>query len=122
MFIKTCGILFYYWYYTNKYKKVIHIIQRTNIKYLDAKLQHVKEKRLSENDIAKIVQLRGLGYNQAEIAEELGVSQSAIQYQLNRIKKRAKDKGDDETFWTLLVGAGVGLGAGLLIAKLLEKK
>ena len=80
------------------------------------------EKRLSENDVAKIIQLRGLGYSQSEIACELGVSQSAIQYQLNRIKKRAQDQGDDETFWGLLVGAGIGLGAGLLIAKLLEKK
>jgi len=84
------------------------------------------EKRLTPKEIAQIIKMRGLGYNQAEIAEALGVSQSAVQYQLRKIKQRAQEEGDDDTWLSLLlaagIGAGVGLGAGLLLAKLFEKK
>jgi len=66
--------------------------------------------------------MRGLGYSQSEIAKELNVSQSAIQYQLKRIKKRAQKEGEDDTLLALLVGAGLGISAGLLLAKLFEKK
>ncbi|VUT27649.1 MAG: hypothetical protein SYNGOMJ08_00196 [Candidatus Syntrophoarchaeum sp. GoM_oil] len=82
----------------------------------------MSERRLNEREIAEIVKMRGLGYNQLEIAQRLGVSQSAIQYQLSRINERARNEGDDDTFLALLIGAGLGVGAGLLLAKLLEKK
>ena len=80
------------------------------------------ERRLTERDIVEIVKMRGLGYNQAEIAQQLGVSQSAIQYQLAKINGRAREEGNDNTFLALLFGAGLGIGAGFLLAKLLEKK
>lgn len=80
------------------------------------------ERRLTQRDIAEIVKMRGLGYSQDEIAQFLGVSQSAIQYQLARINERARNDGNDDTFLALLIGAGLGLGAGLLLARLLEKK
>ena len=84
----------------------------------------MSERRLTGRDIAEIVKMRGLGYNQAEIAQRLGVSQSAIQYQLARINERARKEGNEEnTFLALLiVGAGLGISAGLLLAKILEKK
>ena len=81
----------------------------------------MSERRLAPQDIAQIVKLRGLGYSQAEIAQHLNVSQSAIQYQLTRINERARNQGDDDTFLALVVGASLGIGAGLLLAKLLEK-
>lgn len=59
---------------------------------------------LSGRDIGEIVMMRGLGYNQAEIAQRLGVSQSAIQYQLARINERARKEGDDDTFLALVIG------------------
>lgn len=80
------------------------------------------ERRLTERNIAEIVKMRGLGYSQAEIAQRLSVSQSAVQYQLARINERARNEGDDDTFLALLIGASLGIGAGLLLAKLLEKK
>lgn len=82
----------------------------------------MSERRLTNKDIAEIVKMRGLGYSQAEIAQQLGVSQSAVQYQLARINERAQREGNDDVFLALLVGAGLGIGAGLLFAKLLENK
>ncbi|MCZ7401209.1 MAG: helix-turn-helix domain-containing protein [Candidatus Methanoperedens sp.] len=79
------------------------------------------ERRLTEKEIAEIIKMRGLGYSQEDIAQRLGVSQSAIQYQLARINKRAKKEGDDDTFNAILVGAGL-IGAGILLAKLLESE
>ncbi|MBU7027221.1 MAG: helix-turn-helix domain-containing protein [Theionarchaea archaeon] len=79
------------------------------------------EKRLTPRDIAEIVKMRGLGYSQAEIAQQLGVSQSAIQYQLSKINERARNEGNDDTFLALIIGASLGIGVGLLFAKLLEK-
>lgn len=72
----------------------------------------MNEKRLNSQDIAMIVKLRGLGYSQAEIANDLGVSQSAIQYQLANINQRARKEGNDDVFLALLIGAGLGVGAG----------
>lgn len=79
------------------------------------------ERRLTEREIAEIIKMRGLGYSQEDIARRLGVSQSAIQYQLARINKRAQREGDDDTFTAILVGAGL-IGAGILLAKLLESE
>lgn len=85
-------------------------------------ISSMKPQRLTPKEIAQIVKMRGLGYSQAEIAEELGVSQSAIQYQLQRIKKRAQKEGGDDTLIALLMGAGLGISAGFILAKLFEKK
>ena len=82
----------------------------------------MSERRLTERDIAEIVKMRGLGYSQGEIAQQLSVSQSAVQYQLARINERAQSEGNDDVFLALLLGAGLGIGAGLLLAKLFEKK
>lgn len=79
------------------------------------------ERRLTEREIAEIVKMRGLGYSQSEIARQLGVSQGAVQYQLAKINERAQKEGIDKTFLALLIGAGLGIGAGLLLARLLEK-
>lgn len=89
-------------------------------------LYRMPERRLNEQDIAEIIKLRGLGYNQTEIAEQLSVSQSAIQYQLNKVNERARRDGNDDTFLAVLLGSGKGLGevlnAGLLLTRLLGNK
>ena len=76
---------------------------------------------LTGRDIAEIVKMRGLGYNQSEIAQRLGVIQSAIQYQLARINERARKEGDDNVFISLLSESVLDVGAGMLIAKILRK-
>lgn len=82
-------------------------------------------KRLTERDIGDIVMMRGLGYSQSEIAQYVGVSQAAVQYQLRKIRKRAERNGRDNTLLALLLGAGIGLGVGLsavLLAEALKNK
>jgi len=48
-------------------------------------------KKLDITKIAKMIMLRGVGYQQTEIAEELEVSPGAISYQLKRLRKLAEE-------------------------------
>jgi predicted transcriptional regulator len=57
----------------------------------------------SEKQIAEIVMLRGLGYNQKEIAGKLGLTQSTVWYNLNEVREKANEKGDTSTFISVLV-------------------
>lgn len=53
---------------------------------------------IKDEDIFKLVVLRGLGYNQSEIAKMLGVSQTTITYRLGKIKKLSQEKGVENVF------------------------
>lgn len=55
-------------------------------------------KKLDIDKIANMIMLRGIGYQQAEIAEELEVTPSAISYQLKRLRKQAKEHGPKYIF------------------------
>ncbi|GAG75052.1 unnamed protein product [marine sediment metagenome] len=55
-------------------------------------------KKLTPVDVATIVKLRGLGFQQKEIADKLGVTGSAVSYQLRQIRKQALEYGIDEVF------------------------
>lgn len=48
--------------------------------------------------VAEMIKLRGLGFFQKEIADKLGVTPSAISYQLKRIKKLALKEGVNEVY------------------------
>ena len=50
------------------------------------------------NKMARMIMLRGLGYKQAEIAEELGVVHGTISYQLRRLRKLAEEYGPEDVF------------------------
>jgi DNA-directed RNA polymerase specialized sigma24 family protein len=72
---------------------------------------------LPETDEGKVMKMRALGYSQEEIADRLGVSQSAISQRIQKIRRRAREtENDDQLFWELLIG----LGAAYLLKKLLE--
>jgi len=58
----------------------------------------VPAKRLGQKDKDLIVMLRGCGYSQGDIAKRLGVSQSSIGYQLNKIKKYAEAYGYERVY------------------------
>ena len=81
----------------------------------------MNQKRLTEKDILDIVKMRGLGYSQIEIADQLGVRQSAIQYQLTKLNERAENEGIDDLFLALITGATLGAAAVLILQKLFEK-
>ncbi len=75
-------------------------------------------KTLLETQDGQIMKLRALGYSQAEIAEQLGITQSAISQRLTNIREKAKSmENDDKAFWYLLFG----IGGAILLGKLLEE-
>ena len=55
-------------------------------------------KKLTPVDVATIVKLRGLGFQEKEIATRLNVTQSAISHQLRKIRREALQYGIDEVF------------------------
>jgi orotate phosphoribosyltransferase-like protein len=71
--------------------------------------------------IAKIVKLRALGWSQAEISVEVGLSRQAVAYQLQRLKKESKKQNVDDLFASVILGGMVGAAGGFLIGMLLDQ-
>ncbi|MBD3389053.1 MAG: winged helix-turn-helix transcriptional regulator [Candidatus Altiarchaeales archaeon] len=63
---------------------------------------------LSDEEISKILMMRGLGYSQTEIATELGITQGAVSYNLKQLKTEAGSSGLEKTFMKVLA-AGIGV-------------
>lgn len=64
---------------------------------------------LNKYEIRQIIQMRGLGYTQQEIADQLGVSRKTVENHLRKLREQAKEaEGDnlDDLFWGIVVGAG----------------
>ncbi len=52
----------------------------------------------------EIVKRRALGYKQAQIAKDLGISQATVSLRLEAINKRAQaTENKNELFWTLVI-------------------
>jgi len=75
---------------------------------------------LTPSQIAELLKMRALGFNQAEIAEALNTSQQVIAYQLKKLKDQAKKKGTDEVFNAALIGGLTGAAAGIGMYAILE--
>ena len=75
---------------------------------------------LTPKDIAELLKMMALGFNQAEIAEALNTSQQVIAYQLKKLKDQAKKKGTDEVFNAALIGGLAGAAAGIGVIALME--
>lgn len=58
---------------------------------------------MSDRQIARLVQLRGLGFSEREIGLELGVSQSTVSYNLKRIKTQCLHGDPDRIFQRILL-------------------
>ena len=71
--------------------------------------------------VAKIVKLRALGWSQAEIAVEVGMSRQAVAYQLQRLKKESKTQHIDDLFAGVILGGMVGAAGGFLVGMLLDQ-
>jgi predicted transcriptional regulator len=63
---------------------------------------------LTDQEISKIVMMRGLGFSQTEIAKELDITQGAVSYNLNKLKKQVAGDGLESAF-TRIMAAGVGI-------------
>lgn len=71
---------------------------------------------LDQYKASRMVQLRALGYNQTEIADELGVTQGTVSRYLSAVNQTARQATNPEKFLfgLIAVAAGVALAAYLL--------
>ena len=70
--------------------------------------------------LATIAKMRALGYSQREIADEIGVSQPAVAYQLRKLKQRVKDRSRDEVLSKVLLGGFIDSLSGSSLARFLQ--
>jgi len=70
--------------------------------------------------LATIAKMRALGYSQREIAEEIGVSQPSVAYQLRKLKQRVKDRSRDEVLSKVLLGGFIDSLSGSALARFLQ--
>lgn len=65
---------------------------------------------ITQEDIRKIVQMRGMGYSHQEIADRLEISRKTVENHLRKFKQQAEEAEDDNDldafFWGILIGAG----------------
>jgi len=64
-----------------------------------------------------MAKMRALGYSQREIADEIGVSQPTVAYQLRKLKQRVKDRSRDEVLSKVLLGGFVDSLSGSALAR-----
>jgi hypothetical protein len=75
----------------------------------------------TKEQVAKIVQLRGLGYSLEEIGAQVGLSKSAVAYQLQLLKKKSQKSPSEDVFASAVLGGlVVGAASGLAIAALID--
>ena len=70
--------------------------------------------------LATIAKMRALGYSQREIADEIGVSQPSVAYQLRKLKQRVKDRSRDEVLSKVLLGGFIDSLSGTALARFLN--
>lgn len=64
------------------------------------------------------MQMRAMGFSQAEIAKKLGISQPAISQRMSTIRRRSKaGKDNDLVFWEMFMG----IGASFLLKKIFDE-
>ena len=74
----------------------------------------------TKEQVAQIVQLRGTGHSLEEISTIVGLSKSAVAYQLQKLKKESAKSKTSDVFTAALIGA-VGAAGGIALALLLEQ-
>jgi len=70
--------------------------------------------------IATIAKMRALGYSQREIAEEIGVSQPSVAYQLRKLKRMSGGASKDEVLSRVLLGGFLDSLSGSALARFLR--
>ena len=67
--------------------------------------------------LATIAKMRALGYSQREIADEIGVSQPSVAYQLRKLKRMSQEGSKDEVLSKVLLGGFVDSLSGSALAR-----
>ena len=67
--------------------------------------------------LATIAKMRALGYSQREIAEEIGVSQPSVAYQLRKLKRMSLKGSKDEVLSKVFLGGFVDSLSGSALAR-----
>ena len=75
---------------------------------------------MDSGKVATIAKMRALGYSQREIADEIGVSQPSVAYQLRKLKQRVKDRSRDEVLSKVLLGGFIDSLSGSALARFLN--
>ena len=70
--------------------------------------------------LAIIAKMRALGYSQREIAEEIGVSQPSVAYQLRKLKRMSAEGSKDELLTKVLLGGFIDSLSGSALARFLR--
>tara|TARA_B100001079_G_scaffold193523_1_gene167278 strand:- start:702 stop:989 length:288 start_codon:yes stop_codon:yes gene_type:complete len=70
--------------------------------------------------LATIAKMRALGYSQREIAEEIGMSQPSVAYQLRKLKQRVKGRSCDEVLSKVLLGGFIDSLSGSALARFMQ--
>ena len=75
---------------------------------------------MESEKIATIAKMRALGYSQREIAEEIGVSQPSVAYQLRKLKRMSVGSSKDEVLSRVLLGGFLDSLSGSALARFLR--
>ena len=75
---------------------------------------------MDASKLATISKMRALGYNQREIADEIGVSQPSVAYQLRKLKRMAAEGSRDEVLSKVLLSGFLDSLSGSALAKFLS--
>jgi len=67
--------------------------------------------------LATIAKMRALGYSQREIAEEIGMSQPSVAYQLRKLKRMSRKGSKDEVLSKVLLGGFLDSLSGSALAR-----
>jgi len=70
--------------------------------------------------LATIAKMRALGYSQREIAEEIGVSQPSVAYQLRKLKRMSTEGSKDELLAKILLGGFLDSLSGFALVRFLN--
>jgi transcriptional regulator with XRE-family HTH domain len=70
--------------------------------------------------LATIAKMRALGYSQREIAEEIGVSQPSVAYQLRKLKRMSAEGSKDELLAKILLGDFLDSLSGSALVRFLD--
>jgi len=72
---------------------------------------------MDSGKVATIAKMRALGYSQREIADEIGVSQPSVAYQLRKLKRMSREGSKDEVLSKVLLGGFVDSLSGSALAR-----